>query len=285
MAQQNKKERKARRFFLNIVDAQTHKPLKSIKFTKPGFWFTLVYVFLMLCIAIFCLVAYTPIRKLIPGYPDAHSKREAISNAIKIDSLENVICRWELYSENLRRVVQGDEPLDLNALLSSQDSLGVVAAGEDEPETGSEEQFREMVTDEEQFDLSAGHKRDLPIEGVHFFSPLKGVVSKPYDKYVHPYVDLTAPANSLVMATLDGTVIFTGWNNDAGYTIQIQHSGDIVSIYQHTEKLLKETGDVVKAGTPIALVGSSDNLTVGDHLRFELWYRGEAVDPAKYISF
>ena len=76
---------------MNIVDAQTHKPLKSIKFTKPGFWFTLVYVFLMLCIAIFCLVAYTPIRTLIPGYPDAHSKREAISNAIKIDSLENVM--------------------------------------------------------------------------------------------------------------------------------------------------------------------------------------------------
>ncbi len=285
MAQQNKKERKPRRFFLNIVDAQTHKPLKSIKFTKPGFWFTLAYVFLMLCIAIFCLVAYTPIRTLIPGYPDAHSKREAIRNAIKIDSLENVICRWELYSENFRRVVQGDEPLDLNALLSSQDSLGVVASGEDEPETGSEEEFREMVTDEEQFDLSAGHKRDLPIEGVHFFSPLKGVVSKSYDKYVHPYVELTAPANSLVMATLDGTVIFTGWNSDEGYTIQIQHSGDIVSIYQHTEKLLKKKGDSVKAGTPIALVGSSDNLTVGDHLSFELWYKGEAVDPAKYISF
>ncbi len=284
MAQQNKKGKEVRHFFLNVVDAQTHKPLKTIRFTKVGFWFTVVYVLLMLCVAVFCLVAYTPIRTLIPGYPDAHSKGEAIRNAIKIDSLENVICRWELYSENLRRVVLGEETLDLQSLLSTADSSAarpVQAA----PATGSEEEFREMVTDEEQFDLSAGHKRDLSIEGVHFFSPLKGVVSKPYDKYVHPYVNLTAPANSLVMATLDGTVIFTGWNNDAGYTIQIQHEGDIVSIYQHTEKLLKKTGDMVKAGTPIALVGSSDNLTVGDHLRFELWYKGEAVDPAKYISF
>jgi murein DD-endopeptidase MepM/ murein hydrolase activator NlpD len=41
----------------------------------------------------------------------------------------------------------------------------------------------------------------------------------------------------------------------------------------------------VKAGTPVALVGSSGSLTKGDHLRFELWYAGEAVDPTAYISF
>ena len=151
--------------------------------------------------------------------------------------------------------------------------------------SASDADFRDAVVAEEQFDLSAGQKRELPIEGIHFFSPLKGVVSKPYDKYVHPYVDLTAPANSVVMATLDGTVIFTGWTNDSGYTIQIQHPDDVVSIYQHTEKLLKKTGDKVTAGTPIALVGSAENLAVGDHLRFELWYKGESVDPTKYVNF
>ena len=51
------------------------------------------------------------------------------------------------------------------------------------------------------------------------------------------------------------------------------------------EALLKKAGDVVKAGTPVALVGSSGSLTKGDHLRFELWYAGDAVDPAAYISF
>lgn len=281
MAQQNK-DKKVRRYVLTLVEDMTHKPLNSVKFTPPVAVAAVLNVLILLCILNWCLVAYTPLRTFIPGYPDEHSKREAIGNALRIDSLERVIVRWELYSENLRKVVEGDETVDVQALLSRSDTVRTPAS--DEPDSGSDAEFREAVTKEEQFDLSS-RKRELPIEGVHFFSPLKGVVSKPYDRYVHPYVDLSAPANSLVMATLDGTVIFTGWTNDAGYTIQIQHSDDIVSIYQHTEKLLKKTGDKVTAGTPIALVGSSGDLAVGDHLRFELWYRGESVDPAKYVNF
>lgn len=102
---------------------------------------------------------------------------------------------------------------------------------------------------------------------------------------MHPYIDITAPANSVVMSVLDGTVIGAGWSDDSGYTIQIQHSNDIVSIYKHNQKLLKRTGDKVSAGSPVALVGNTGALTTGDHLHFELWYRGEAVDPTKYIKF
>lgn len=282
MAQQNK-DKKVHRYVLTLVEDMTHKPLKSIKFTRPMSIMVLGNFLLLLCALMWCLVAYTPLKTFIPGYPDEHSKRDAISNAIRIDSLEQVIGRWELYSENLRKVVEGDETVDIQGILSGTDTTMAVAS--DEPDSGSDADFREAIVEEERFDLSAGQKRELPIEGIHFFSPLKGVVSKPYDKYVHPYVDITAPANSVVMATLDGTVIFTGWNNDAGYTIQIQHPDDVVSIYQHTEKLLKNTGDKVTAGTPIALVGSVENLAVGDHLRFELWYKGESVDPAKYVNF
>ena len=283
MAQQNK-DKKVRRYVLTLVEDMTHKPLNSIKFTMPAATLVVINVFLLLVALIYCVIAYTPLRTFIPGYPDAHTKRAAIQNAIRVDSLERVICRWELYSENLRRVVEGDSTVDVASVLSGA-GAAMPAASDEEPDGITDAEFRDAVVREEQFDLSSGRKRELPIEGIHFFSPLKGVVSKPYDKYVHPYVDVTAPANSVVMATLDGTVIFTGWNNDAGYTIQIQHSDDIVSIYQHTEKLLKETGDKVTAGTPIALVGSSGNLAVGDHLRFELWYRGESVDPAKYVNF
>ncbi len=284
MAQQNK-DKKVRRYVLTLVEDRTHKPLNSVKFTKPGAVLVVVNILVVLCALIYVFVAYTPLRTFIPGYPDAQTKRAAIQNAIRIDSLEKVICRWELYSENLRRVVEGDETVDVAGILTGTATSSLPPASDEEPDGISDAEFRDAVVSEEQFDLSSGQKRELPIEGIHFFSPLKGVVSKPYDKYVHPYVDLTAPENSLVMAPLDGTVIFTGWNDDAGYVIQIQHSDNIVSICQHTGKLLKKTGDKVTAGTPVALVGSAGNLALGDHLRFELWYRGESVDPAKYINF
>ena len=116
-------------------------------------------------------------------------------------------------------------------------------------------------------------------------TPLKGVVSQGYDPSIHPYIDIAAPSGSVVKAVLDGTVVFTGWSADTGHTIQIQHDGDIISIYKHNEKLLKKTGDKVSAGTPIALVGNTGEMTTGPHLHFELWHKGESVDPTKHISF
>ena len=233
-------------------------------------------------VVIYCLIAFTPIRKGIPGYPDSRSKQAAVQTAIKVDSLERVISRWELYSENLRRVFDGEEPLKLDSLLRS------AGTGTDKSRSELSRQdsiLRNNVISQEKFSVSEEKRRNLPIEGMHFFPPLKGVISQGYDKVIHPYVDITAPANSVVMSVLDGTVIFAGWNEDYGYTIQIQHQNDIVSIYKHNMKLLKTTGDKVKAGTPIALVGNTGNLSTGEHLHFELWYKGEAVDATKYINF
>ena len=278
------KDNRPSKFRIAIIDDKTHQHLFQLHFTRTGLFVAVVSAFVVLTAAIYSIIAFTPVRTFIPGYPDAHSKRAAIQNAIRIDSLENVIYRWELYSENLRRVVEGEEPLKIDSLISINTSSQTATA--DPAEMALKDSLlREHVREEERFGLSDRNKRDLPIEGMMFFTPLKGVVSQGYDPAIHPYVDITAAAGSVVKATLDGTVIYAGWSDEAGYTIQIQHEGDIVSIYKHNEKLLKKTGDQVKAGAPIALVGNTGNVTTGDHLHFELWHKGETVDPTKYINF
>ena len=145
--------------------------------------------------------------------------------------------------------------------------------------------MRQEVKNEEMFDISSRSQRQLPIEGMLFFTPVQGVISQGYDPVIHPYLDIAAPAGTVVKAIANGTVIFDGWSEETGYTIQIQHDGDIVSIYKHNEKLLKKTGDKVSAGSPIALVGNTGKLTTGEHLHFELWHKGESLDPTRYISF
>lgn len=267
-----------------IVDDDTHDKLWSRKFTRIGVLVTAITVIVVTISVIFCIIAFTPVRALIPGYPDARTKHDAIQNAIRIDSLENVITKWELYSENLRRVVDGQEPLKIDSLMEVRRSTASTAA--DMKEIAQKDSLlRKEVADEDRFDIKSNSSRTLPIEGMHFFTPLKGVVSQGYDKALHPYIDITAPGNSVVMSVLDGTVISDGWTDTDGYTIRIQHEGDIISVYKHNQKLMKKTGDKVTAGTPIAILGGTGSLSDGEHLHFELWHKGEAVDPTKYISF
>ena len=271
-------------FRLTLVDDDTHDKVWSKKFTRIGALVTAVTVIVVTIATIFCVIAFTPIRTLIPGYPDARSKHDALKNAITIDSLENVLTKWELYSENLRRVVDGQEPLKIDSLMEVRKNPAA-EAGDSRELAEKDSLLRKEVADEDRFDIKPGSARTLPIEGMHFFTPLKGVVSQGYDKALHPYIDITAPGNSVVMSVLDGTVISAGWNDTEGYTIRIQHEGDIISVYKHNQKLLKETGDKVTAGTPIAVLGGTGSTSDGDHLHFELWHKGEAVDPTKYISF
>lgn len=281
MARQNK-DKKVDKFRLTLVDDQTHKQLWVFHFTRVTFLGTIISAGMIIFALVFSIIVFTPLRTFIPGYPDPHTRRAAIQNAILADSLEKKIRIWEIYAGNLRRVIAGEEAMDIDSLLT----LGKTVSASGQMVSPEQDSIlMETVRKEEQFELSGKEHRNLPIEGMHFFTPLKGVISQEYDKILHPYIDITAPANSVVRAALDGTVIFAGWNDEAGYTIQIQHDGNIITIYKHNQKLLKKTGDKVTAGAPIALVGSTGSLSTGDHLHFELWYKGEAVNPTDYMNF
>ena len=281
MADDNKRERGSSKYRLSVIDDVSHRRLRSVRFTPSAAVIAVLSVTAVAFAVFFALIAFTPLRTFIPGYPDQNTKRTAVQNAIRIDSLETEILRWELYTENLRRVVEGEAPVSLDSLIK------VNPARADEPVSAShpaDSALRSAVMKEEQFDLS-GRERQLPLQGMHFFVPVKGVMSRPFEAAVHPGVDITSPAGAMVMAVLDGTVISAGWTDEEGYTIRIQHDGDIISVYKHNQKLMKKTGDKVSAGTPIAVVGGTGTTADGDHLHFELWHKGEAVDPTKYISF
>jgi len=279
-----KKERTSN-YRLTLVDDDTHDKLWTRKFNKLNILVTAITSVVVLLTALWCLIAFTPLRTFIPGYPDARMKHDAIQNAIRIDSLENVITKWELYSENLRRVVEGEEPLKIDSLMAARKQTREITDKDRAGLAMKDSLLRKEVAAEDKFDVTSGRTKTLPIEGMHFFTPLKGVVSQGYVQALHPYIDITAPNNSVVMSVLDGTVISAGWTDEDGYTIRIQHDGDIISVYKHNQKLMKKTGDKVSAGTPIAVVGGTGTTADGDHLHFELWHKGEAVDPTKYISF
>ncbi len=269
---------------LTLTDNDTHEKLYSFKFTRVRFWLVVVLSLCSLIGGVYALIVFTPLRRTVPGYPGASFRRQAVVNAIRLDSMENALRRYQLYSENLSRALAGEQTLILDSIISAN-SDAYLERENKAYLLRQDSLLREKVRKEDAFGVSSGQQWHLPIEGMHFFTPLKGVISNGFDIATHPAVDITAPAGTLVKAVLDGTLVFAGWSDEFGYTVSIQHDGDLISTYKHNRKLLKKTGDRVSAGTPVAQVGNTGSLTTGDHLHFELWYKGEAIDPTKYISF
>ena len=55
--------------------------------------------------------------------------------------------------------------------------------------------------------------------------------------------------------------------------------------FEHNSVLFKTSGEHVKAGDVIAVIGNSGELSSGPHLHFELWKNGNSVNPENYILF
>jgi murein DD-endopeptidase MepM/ murein hydrolase activator NlpD len=129
-------------------------------------------------------------------------------------------------------------------------------------------------------------QKNESIGKVLFFVPLKGVITNEFNpSQTHYGVDIVSKQNEAIKCVLDGTVIFSNWTLETGYTIAVQHKQNIVSVYKHNSALLKKEGEFVKAGEPIAIIGQTGELTTGPHLHFELWSDGNPVNPKEYINF
>ncbi len=286
----NKKEKRNRlrnKFRFSIFNDTTHEELFVIRSNGIMMITSILMIIIVLISSITLLISYTPLREYIPGYPDARTRAAIVRNAIKADSLEQTIKMWDFHLNNIQKIISGEEAL-IPADLASAESLPDSISNEysDSANSISDSLLREEVIRQERMNSSLSDIRIEQIEGLHFFTPVKGIVSNSFD-YAnnHPYTDIAAPANSVISSVLDGTVIFSAWTEETGYTIHIQHNNNLVSIYKHNSKLLKNTGDKVKAGNAIALVGSTGELSSGNHLHFELWHKGEPIDPERYIKF
>lgn len=92
---------------------------------------------------------------------------------------------------------------------------------------------------------------------------------------------LSAPEGQNIRAVSGGKVIYADWLRGFGMVMVIDHGKGYMSLYGHAQALLKSPGDMVKNGETIALVGRSGGQTEPS-LYFEIRYKGQAVDPAKY---
>ena len=128
------------------------------------------------------------------------------------------------------------------------------------------------------------NKEHLSSGKVQWFWPAKGKVTKHFSTKENGYkgLQITNAKGATVLAAAQGTVVYAG-NALRGYgnLIILKHNDDYLSAYAHNSKLLVKEKQKVKAGQKIAEIGNSESTVTA--LRFEIRYRGKAVNPAKYL--
>ena len=242
----------------------------------------LVYSVILISFTI-SIVFFTQLRELVPGYSSSDLLNRAIYLTQKTDSLERQIEVNNKFYKSIEDVLSGktdeliqrdDIPID-----SSLNEIGFFSIS-----PNSEDSIlRNYVETQDKFNLT---KNELVIENKMFFSPIKGDITQAFNfQENHFAIDIAADIGTPVKSILDGKILFSEWSVDTGHVIIVDHGDNIVSVYKHNSKSLKEQNDFVHAGEVIAYSGNQGSLSSGPHLHFELWKNGTPIDPEPLLNF
>lgn len=283
MTQNNlSKKRKDKKIYrISVLNDKTHEKLFGYKTTAGRLTLAIAAIIVLYTAIIVSLMAFSPLRKLIPGYPDNNIENMLIRNRIQRDSMAREMIMWDLYLSNVKKVMSGETPTDYQTLIKMRDSIIYT------PDSSGRQISSDSIFTREMHKTGGKGKTDEKLENFHMFKPIEGIVTAHYNISAnHPFTDIAATENSVVSSILPGTIISDEYSEEYGYSVQIQHSNNLVSVYRHLGTLLKKRGEKVEAGTAIALIAKKGGkVSTGPHLHLELWYDGEPVNPEKYIKF
>jgi murein hydrolase activator len=94
---------------------------------------------------------------------------------------------------------------------------------------------------------------------------------------------IRAPEGQPVRAVAAGRVVYADWMRGFGNLLIVDHGENYLSIYANNETLLKQVGDVVAAGEPLAVTGSSGG-SEETGLYFEMRHLGRPFDPRQWVK-
>lgn len=238
------------------------------------------------------LIALTPLRVYIPGYTDQKDYKLYKQTASRVDSLEHQLAVNQQFIDNFTDMLEGKD----GAVYEDDDSKMTPDVHPVERQQSRKENVQELL---EEADLILGRVGEsntastssvpnieqAKITNISIYPPAIGAVTRLFDASQNHYgIDIAASDNTTVACVADGVVISANYSATDGYTIIVQHPGNMISIYKHNAALMKKVGSRVTAGMPIATVGKS-GLVKGksSHLHFELWYNGFPINPLNYL--
>ena len=278
------------KYRLVIKNDSTHHVKLTFLLSPKNIFVVVITSAVILVMLTAMLIAFTPLRVYVPGYTTPDEYREYKKLALRIDSVDILLKQNQQFIDNVYLVLSDQ----IKAEEKQKEAV-------EERETVEKEDYKKsdaailMEEEAERIAQQYGNERinasTMPltkradIETFFPFPPAKGVIVNNYSvANKHFGIDIRNEKNSLIYSIDKGIVIFSGYDVQNGNTIIIQHEGNIISKYQHNNRLIKKVGEKVQKGEIIATMGSSGNAEAGNHLHFELWYNGFPINPLEYIT-
>ena len=124
----------------------------------------------------------------------------------------------------------------------------------------------------------------VPISGDFRVTSGFGVRNDPFTGTLarHEGLDFTAASGTSIIATADGVVTRSGWEDTYGNIVEVTHAEGFMTRYAHISKRRVVEGQQVKRGQHIADVGSTGRST-GPHLHYEVFRHGRVLNPAQVL--
>jgi murein DD-endopeptidase MepM/ murein hydrolase activator NlpD len=225
----------------------------------------------------------------------------------QVDQMQIVMSDLSQRDDNLYRAMLGAEPIPMSARLgatqqiSYYDSLArmtntqLAADIQRKVDILEKELYVQARSYDEIVDLAK--KQEIRMENIPAIQPvlnkdLKRMASgygwrvDPvyHIRRFHEGMDFSAPVGTDIFATGNGTVVYSGWRQGYGETIDIDHGFGYSTRYAHCSKRMVRVGQKVKRGDVIALVGNTGKST-GPHLHYEVHYQNRPIDPRNYYFY
>lgn len=279
------KERWFKSYRLILHEEQSYLERWQIIVTRWGVLWAVIGIEVVVIALTYGMIGWTPLKEVvIPGYASEDSRLRAIEAELSADSALRLLQIQEQYLVTLKAVLQGEVVDEFNPSDTSEQYIE--EEGEVIPDWGltpEDIDLRMRIEEEDRFAFQRAQSGNTSLRSIPF-APIQGVVSSDFDPVNGHYgVDFVAPVGSVIHAVDDGVVVIASYTSDGGYVVNIQHTGNRLSVYKHNKSLLVETGDRVQAGAPIAILGGTGTHSTGPHSHFEWWVEGQPLDPTHWL--
>ena len=219
------KKRRSRAFWKNfkfkykltVVNENTLEEIVGLRVSKLNGLSVLLSVLAVLFLIAACIIAFTPLRNYLPGYMNSEVRSQIVDNALRVDSLQELLDRQNLYIMNIQDIFSGKVPIDS---VQTLDSLTVAREDTLMERTRREEEFRRQYEENEKYNLTTIVSQP-DVNGLILYRPTRGMVSDHFQ-----YDDMVLSSN--VLKKGENLIISVIVTNEGDYD-----GCEVVQLYLH----------------------------------------------------